>query len=101
MTAQDHVPRESASERRQAESTSPVSVLIIGLHYAPEPTGNAPYTTKLAEGLTAMGHRVEVITGYPHYPQWRIADGYSGLSTEESINGVTVRRLRHTVPSVP
>lgn len=87
----------------QVESVqgSTLSVLLIGLHYSPEPTGNAPYTTKLAEGLTGLGHKVQVLTGYPHYPHWRIADGYSGLSTDETINEVPVRRLRHSVPAVP
>ncbi|WP_246036317.1 glycosyltransferase family 4 protein [Sinomonas susongensis] len=77
------------------------SVLVVGLNYAPEPTGNAPYTTKLAEGLAGLGHKVEVLTGYPHYPQWQVAEGYSGLSSHQIINGVPVRRLRHTVPAVP
>ncbi|MEA5456990.1 glycosyltransferase family 4 protein [Sinomonas sp. JGH33] len=101
MTAQDYAPHGSVSEPSQQEPKSSLSVLIVGMHYSPEPTGNAPYTTKLAEGLSAMGHRVEVITGYPHYPHWRIADGYSGLSTKETVNGVTVRRFRHSVPSTP
>jgi glycosyltransferase involved in cell wall biosynthesis len=77
------------------------SVLVVGLNYAPEPTGNAPYTTKLAEGLARTGHRVEVLTGYPYYPDWRIADGYTGLSTKQLINGVPVKRYRHTVPAAP
>lgn len=76
-------------------------VTICGLNYSPEPTGNAPYTTKLAEGLQAKGHDVTVITGYPHYPQWKILKGYSGLTMQEVINGVRVQRLRHTVPTRP
>lgn len=77
------------------------AVLLVGLNYSPEPTGNAPYTTKLAEGLARTGHRVDVFTGYPHYPNWRVAEGYRGLSTKQLINGVPVIRLRHTVPAVP
>lgn len=87
--------------RAEPVRTSRASVLVVGLNYAPEPTGNAPYTTKLAEGLARTGHTVEVLTGYPHYPNWRIADGYTGLSTKQLINGVSVNRLRHTVPHVP
>ena len=57
-------------------------VLVLGLNYAPEPTGIAPYTSGLAEGLAARGHQVRVLTGLPHYPQWRVADGYeSGSDT--------------------
>ncbi|MBD0321819.1 MAG: glycosyltransferase WbuB, partial [Aldersonia sp.] len=46
-------------------------VKIVGINYAPETTGIAPYTSGLADGLAARGHRVEVLTGQPHYPQWR------------------------------
>lgn len=75
-----------------------VRVTIIGLNYKPEPTGNAPYTASLAEGLAKLGHSVQVITGYPHYPEWKLREGYSGWVTSEVINGVKVKRLRHYVP---
>lgn len=73
-------------------------ITILGLNYAPEPTGNAPYTTSLAEGLKAAGHSVHVITGYPHYPEWDLKSGYSGWMKTETINGIPVKRLRHHVP---
>lgn len=76
-------------------------ITIVGLNYAPEPTGNAPYTAGLAEGLAAAGHSVQVITGYPHYPEWRLTDGYSGWSRREVLNGVAVTRLRHHIPRRP
>jgi colanic acid biosynthesis glycosyl transferase WcaI len=76
-------------------------ITILGLNYSPEPTGNAPYTASLAEGLAAAGHKVQVITGYPHYPEWTLKKGYSGWSRAEVINGVEVRRLRHHVPKTP
>lgn len=76
-------------------------VTIVGLHYRPEPTGNAPYTSGLAEGLAARGREVNVVTAFPHYPAWRIADGYSGFRVEEMIAGVSVRRSRPFVPSRP
>ena len=53
-------------------------ILIIGVNYAPEPTGNAPYTTALARSLARRGHEVHVLTSYPHYPQWRVPDGWTG-----------------------
>ncbi|MET4134188.1 glycosyltransferase [Pseudarthrobacter sp. PvP090] len=76
-------------------------IRILGLHYSPEPSGNAPYTSSLAEGLTKAGHDVEVFTGFPHYPEWRIYDGYSGWRRRELLNGVKVTRLRHYVPRKP
>jgi colanic acid biosynthesis glycosyl transferase WcaI len=76
----------------------PVSVAILGINYAPEPTGIAPYTTGLAAGLTKRGHDVRVLTGYPHYPQWKRDEATSGFRSDEEIDGVQVRRLCHHVP---
>jgi colanic acid biosynthesis glycosyl transferase WcaI len=73
-------------------------VAILGINYAPETTGIGPYTTRLAMGLAERGYDVQVLTGYPHYPQWRRAGDSSGFRSEESIDGVRVRRLSHWVP---
>lgn len=76
-------------------------VTIIGLHFAPEPSGNAPYTTGLAVGLAARGFEVSVITGYPHYPEWRRRPGYDGWLVKDNQSGVKVTRLRHFIPRRP
>ncbi|MBN9105274.1 MAG: glycosyltransferase family 4 protein [Propionibacteriaceae bacterium] len=76
-----------------------VHATLIGLNYAPEPTGIAPYTTAAADGLAAAGMQVTAITGYPHYPQWRITDGYDGWSRKDLVDTVQVLRLRHPVPT--
>jgi colanic acid biosynthesis glycosyl transferase WcaI len=73
--------------------------LVVGLNYAPEPTGIAPYTSALSEGLAARGHEVRVLTAMPHYREWRIRDGYAGWTRGERLNGVRVQRLRHQIPS--
>lgn len=78
-----------------------LKITILGINYSPEATGNAPYTSSLAEGLSGLGHEVRVITGYPHYPEWSLRDGYSGWRREEVINGIPVDRLRHHVPRSP
>jgi colanic acid biosynthesis glycosyl transferase WcaI len=79
-----------------------VKITIVGINYFPEVTGIAPYTTGMAEGLVAQGHEVNVITGLPHYPEWRVYDGYrSQRSYREIINGVTVERRKHYVPEKP
>ncbi|CAM3594259.1 glycosyltransferase [Smaragdicoccus niigatensis] len=75
-------------------------ITIIGANYAPEPTGIAPYTTGMAEGLAAAGHEVTVVTSYPHYPAWNQPEGVPRRSTEMR-NGVRVERLRHYVPEEP
>ncbi len=46
-------------------------IVIFGINYAPEPTGVATNTTWLAESLASLGWRVTVVTGVPHYPDWR------------------------------
>ncbi|WP_224088564.1 glycosyltransferase family 4 protein [Arthrobacter sp. StoSoilB13] len=82
-------------------NNSKLRVTIIGLNYSPEPTGNAPYTTSLAEGLSESGHEVTVLTGFPHYPSWRRNPEYRGWIHTEVLNGVRVKRLRHYVPRKP
>jgi len=72
-------------------------VLIIGINYRPETTGIAPYTSDTAEHLAASGHRVTAITGFAHYPAWRMA-GEHPLRTVETRNGVRVLRRTHYVP---
>ena len=61
-------------------------------------TGIAPYTSDLAEHLAASGHRVTVITGFAHYPAWRLERGERRLRAAESRAGVRVLRRRHYVP---
>lgn len=82
-------------------TSHPLSVLLLGLNYAPEQSGIAPYATGIATGLQRRGHRVTVMTTFPHYPQWRRAEGYSGWATRETLDGVDVHRLRHYVPARP
>lgn len=75
-------------------------VLIVGLNYAPEPTGIAPYTAGLARGLHERGHEVRVVTAFPHYPQWRVDRDPASLESAV-VPGVEVTRVRHYVPSRP
>lgn len=83
-------------------SPHPMRILFISLHYAPEPTGNAPYVAALAEALAARGNSVRVLTTHPHYPHWRIQEGYGGWRRDESPRrGLRVTRLRHYVPRSP
>ncbi|WP_333473310.1 glycosyltransferase family 4 protein [Lolliginicoccus lacisalsi] len=77
---------------------NPLRILLLGLHYAPEQSGNGPYTAGLAAALAARGHHVTVRTGYPHYPAWRITEGYAGRRMTEHLDGVTVERFRPHIP---
>lgn len=78
-----------------------LDILILGLNYAPEKTGIAPYTTGTARALADAGHRVHVVTGYPHYPQWRVQQGYLGRRIEERDGDIRITRVRHPIPRCP
>jgi colanic acid biosynthesis glycosyl transferase WcaI len=84
-----------------AEGGRPLRVTVAGLHYAPERSGNAPYTTGLARHLAAAGMAVTAVTGYPHYPEWELHPGYRRRRPAEDDAGVRLRRVRHPVPSRP
>ena len=77
----------------------PGRVLLVGANYWPEESGNAPYSTGLAEDLAAHGVEVTVLCAMPHYPQWRIRDGYRGrLRVRETHGGVRLIRSWLWVP---
>ncbi len=75
-------------------------ILIVGINYRPETTGIAPYSSDVAEHFAANGHQVTVITGFPHYPAWRVERGERRMRAEEFRDGVRVLRRRHFVPSL-
>lgn len=72
---------------------------MVSTNYAPELTGIGPYATQLAEHWAVSGARTEVLAGMPHYPAWRVDEGYRGVwRKEESREGVRIHRRRHYVP---
>lgn len=73
------------------------SLLIFGINYAPELTGIAPYTTELAEHFAAQGHLVRVVTGVPHYPEWRRLP----IPPRNGQRNPTVLRFQHFIPRRP
>ncbi len=77
-------------------------VTIVGINYAPDPTGIPVYTTGLAEYLVGQGHAVTMYTGFPYYPRWaKDTQDHGRLFRSETINGVAVRRHYIYVPSRP
>lgn len=75
-------------------------VLLVGLNYAPETTGIAPYTAGIARAL-AEDFDVQVLTAHPHYPQWRVHDGHGGWRADVRDGDVHVSRVKHYVPGRP
>jgi colanic acid biosynthesis glycosyl transferase WcaI len=77
-------------------------ILIHGLNYAPEPTGIGKFTGEMAEWLAGRGHRVQIVTTPPYYPDWRIGAGYSSWGwRHETIAGVEIFRCPLYVPNKP
>src|SRR5712692_6249731 len=77
-------------------------ILIMAGNYAPEKTASAPLTTDFCQYLKASGHSVSVVTTFPHYPQWKIWNGYAGrFYTKETIDGVSVCRILNYIPKRP
>lgn len=74
-------------------------ILIVGINYDPEPVGIGPYTTATANALAAAGHAVEVLTGKPYYPAWRIAPEWRRPPYRRSgEGGVAITRCPLYVP---
>lgn len=79
---------------------TPRRLLLVSTNYAPEHAGIGPYATQMAEHWAAGGDEVQVLTGMPHYPAWRLDPAYAGVRRiEEQRGGVTVHRRRHLVPA--
>lgn len=83
----------------RAGGNSPRHILVVTGAYAPDRTGIAPLETELCEHLAARGHRVSVVTGLPHYPEWKVLQDYRGnLWMREIRGGVEVHRGAIYVP---
>lgn len=72
-------------------------MVLISPYFEPEHSGSAPYVTQVAQHL-AHEYKVTVLTGVPHYPEWRVTPGYDRWRHVETEGDLEVRRLRHFVP---
>ncbi len=73
-------------------------VLLCCSYFWPDVTGIALYATQLALHLSEHGYDTTVITGFPHYPDWRRAPGPSRFAASEQLENVRVLRRWHLVP---
>lgn len=76
-------------------------LLVTGINYTPEPTGIAPYTAGMVDGLAGRGVLARVLTTFPHYPQWRTLPGWEGRSRRDREGTTEVTRFRPRLPSRP
>ena len=73
--------------------------LIYSYNFFPEKTGIGKYNGEWAFWLASRGHRVQVITALPYYPEWRVHQGYRGKGWyRERIKGVEVYRCPMYIP---
>jgi len=97
--------RETPAARPAPHPLAGKHALLVGINYAPEPTGIAPYTTGMAEHLAQHAGSVTVLTGIPHYPNWTVnpSNKWTFRSSEEVAlsngTGLTLKRTRHYVPA--
>ncbi|RCK34081.1 colanic acid biosynthesis glycosyl transferase [Thalassospira xiamenensis] len=79
-----------------------MKILILGLNYTPEKVGIAIYTSGMAENLASMGHYVQVVTGHPYYPNWRIMGDQRAFAWKRRRSkGVSITHCPHYVPALP
>lgn len=78
-----------------------MDILIVAINFRPESTGCAPYTTDLVDALISRGHRVAVVTGLPHYPEWKVKESHNIFFSREESGNLELMRLWHYVPNYP
>jgi glycosyltransferase involved in cell wall biosynthesis len=66
-------------------------ILLLTQWFEPEPTFKG---MAFARQLLSQGHDVEVLTGFPNYPEGKLYDGYRvRWRTRETIEGVSIIRV--------
>jgi colanic acid biosynthesis glycosyl transferase WcaI len=69
-------------------------VLLLIVQFPPDVNSSGVLMAQLGEGLVARGHRVSVITTFPHYAAFRVAEEYRGkLYERDTYRGMDVHRL--------
>lgn len=78
-----------------------MKILVYGINYSPELTGIGKYTGEMVEWMAEQGHDVRVITAPPYYPEWQVAERYSGWRYRRELGAATVWRCPLYVPKQP
>lgn len=76
-----------------------MKILIHSLYFHPDQTGICKYSGEMAQWLAARGHQVDVVTGFPHYPQWKLAAPHTRTRfLTEQWGSVSIHRVPHYIP---
>jgi len=78
------------------------NITLIGINFYPEDSAIGLYSTQMAEYLAKSNH-LEVITGFPYYPEWQIREDYIQKKTylTEKKENITIYRYKQYVPKNP
>ncbi|KYJ86233.1 WcaI family glycosyltransferase [Sulfurovum riftiae] len=77
------------------------NITLIGINFYPEDSSTGLYSTQMLEYL-AKTHNVEVITGFPYYPEWKIRKEYENRPTYlTEKKEITIYRYKQYVPKEP
>ena len=78
------------------------NITLIGVNFYPEDSSTGLYSTQMAEYL-AKSHNVEIITGFPYYPEWEIREEYKDKKRflEEKKDNIKIYRYKQYVPKNP
>jgi len=79
------------------------TITIIGVNFYPEDTAIGLYSTQMVEYLAKRGYKINVITGFPYYPQWEIKNNYKKKPRfyKEEFNNIPIYRYKQYVPKKP
>lgn len=81
----------SSTEQRQPGS---LRILLLIIQFPPDINSTGLLMAQVGEGLIARGHRVSVISTFPHYEKFRVWDEYRGKLFERApYKGMDVLRL--------
>ena len=82
---------ESATVR---ESDRSLRILLLIVQFPPDVNSTGLLMSQVCQGLRQRGHRVSVITTFPHYAQFRVWDEYRGkLFAHSHEDGLDLLRL--------
>lgn len=77
-------------------------ILLHSTYYAPELTAIAKYNAEMMRWLQSRGHEVRVLSTAPHFPAWKVHDGYTAAWYSHSVeDGVPVWRCPAFIPRRP
>jgi len=79
------------------------NITLIGINYYPEDSSTGLYSTQMTDYLSENGFDVDIITGFPYYPQWQIWDSYKDKKkfVDEDYGNIKIHRYRQYVPKIP